>query len=67
MKTIDRKQQATIQATDDTAQAGRAGIIVTIMAAGTMGVWGTACLMNGLATTGIGGMVTGFMTAITGM
>jgi hypothetical protein len=67
MKTIEQKQQATIQATDDTAQAGKAGIIVTIMAAGCMGVWGTTCLMSGLATNGIGDIVTGFMTAITGM
>ena len=67
MKTIDQKQQVTIQATDDTTQAAKAGIIVTFLAAGSMGVWGVACLAGALATSGIGGIVTGFMSAVTGM
>lgn len=67
MKTIDQKHQGTIQAADDTTQAGKAGIIVTLMAAGAMGAWGAACLLSALATNGIGGIVSGFMTAVTGM
>jgi hypothetical protein len=67
MKTIEQKQLNTTQATDDTMQAAKAGIIVTIMAAGAMGLWGITCLISALATNGIGGIVTGFMTAITGM
>ena len=67
MKTIDQKQQKTIQAADDAAQAGKAGVIITVMAAGSIGAWGSACMIAALSTNGIGGMIKGFMTAVTGM
>lgn len=67
MKTIDRENQTTTTAADDTTQAGKAGIIVTCLAAASMGIWGIACLFGALASNGIGGIVQGFMTAITGM
>lgn len=67
MKTITKKQQRIAQAQDDTTQAAKTVIVLTLMAAGAIGLWGTACLLSALATNGIGGIVTGFMTAVTGM
>jgi len=59
-ETIGAKQQATIQATDDTAlQAVKpAQYCKSIIAADAWGVWGTTCSMSGLATNGIGDIVT---------
>ncbi len=67
MKTINQTKENTNQATDDSAQAGKAGIIITCLAATSMGVWGVACMVGALASGGVGGIVTGFMTAVTGM
>lgn len=34
--------------------------------AALIGLWGLACLIGGLATSGAGGMLRGFITAVTG-
>ena len=34
--------------------------------AALIGLWGLACLIGGLATSGTGGLLRGFVTAITG-
>ena len=39
----------------------------SIMAmAALIGVWGLSCLISGLATNGIGGLLRGWWTAVTG-
>jgi hypothetical protein len=35
-------------------------------AAALIGLWGAACLIGGLTTNGVGGMLKGLLTAITG-
>ena len=32
-----------------------------------IGIWGTACLIGGLANSGVTGLAKGFVTALTGM
>jgi hypothetical protein len=34
--------------------------------AALIGLWGVACLIGGLATSGAGGLLRGFITAVTG-
>lgn len=34
--------------------------------AALIGLWGAACLIGGLVTNGVGGMLRGYLTAITG-
>jgi len=34
--------------------------------AALIGIWGFACLIGGLATSGFGGLLRGFRTAVTG-
>lgn len=40
---------------------------VGLTAAALIGLWGAACLIGGLADTGIGGLVNGFVIAVTGI
>jgi hypothetical protein len=39
---------------------------VGITMAGVVGLWGCACMISGLVNGGLGGIVKGFITAITG-
>ncbi len=32
-----------------------------------IGIWGLACLIGGLASSGFGGLLQGYVTAVTGM
>ena len=47
----------------DVAEVGM-GVIMVLAA--LIGIWGIACLMGGLAQTGIGELVSGYITAVTG-
>lgn len=67
MKTIDQQITRTNVAHDDLNQAGKVGLIAVTTLGGLVGAWGMACMIGALATTGIGGVVTGFITAVTGM
>lgn len=67
MKTIQRQTTQTSAAHDDINQAGKAGLIAMTALGGLVGAWGMACMIGALATTGIGGIVSGFLTAVTGM
>ncbi len=46
--------------------ASEVGMGVIMVLAALIGIWGIACLMGGLAQTGIGEMVSGYITAVTG-
>ena len=35
--------------------------------AALIGIWGSACLISGLATNGAGGILRGYISALTGM
>ena len=70
MKEITRIQtQATTthNAADDITQASKAGIIMATTLAGFVGAWGLACMVGALMTNGVGGVVTSYFSAITGM
>jgi len=48
-------------------EASRFALNVGMGIAALIGVWGAACLIGGLATNGLGGLLRGFLTAITGV
>jgi uncharacterized membrane protein YeaQ/YmgE (transglycosylase-associated protein family) len=68
-ETTKTRIQATTthNAVEDINQATKAGIIMATTLAGLIGAWGFACLAGALMTNGIGGVVSGFLSAITGM
>ncbi len=47
-------------------EASRFALNAGMGMAAMIGLWGLACLIGGLATNGLGGLVSGFLTAITG-
>ena len=47
----------------DVAEVGM-GVIMVLAA--LIGIWGIACLMGGLAQGGVGELLSGYITAITG-
>ena len=47
-------------------ETSRFGLSVGIGLTALIGLWGVACLMGGLATNGVGGMLKGYLTALTG-
>lgn len=51
----------------DINQASKIGLGIVVALAGLIGAWSVACLAGALSTAGIGGVVSGFMTAITGI
>lgn len=51
----------------DMNQAGKMGLGMVVAFAGLVGAWGLACMIGALSSQGIGGVINGFMTAITGM
>lgn len=70
MKETAKNRQG-VQTTRDTHadmdQASKIGLGMVISLAGLVGAWGLACMVGALTTQGIGGVVKGFLTAITGM
>ncbi len=47
-------------------EVSRFGLNVGMGMAALIGLWGAACLIGGLANNGVGGMLKGLLTAITG-
>ena len=47
-------------------EASRFALYTGMGMAALIGIWGMACLIGGLATNGFGGMLRGFITAVTG-
>ena len=67
MKTIERQTTQTTTAHDDINQANKVGLATVTVLGGLVGAWGMACMIGALAQGGIGGIVTGFLSAVTGM
>ena len=67
MKTITKNTTQTNTAHDDANQAGKVGLAAVTTLGGLIGAWGMACMIGAFATGGIGEIVTGFLTAVTGM
>jgi hypothetical protein len=65
------KTTGTVQTIHDTHadmfQASKIGLAMVISFAGLVGAWGLACMAGALGSQGIGGVVRGFLSAITGM
>ncbi|MEN8257862.1 MAG: hypothetical protein ABFS09_08380 [Thermodesulfobacteriota bacterium] len=65
------KSTGTVKETHDSQadldQASKLGLGMILSLAGLVGVWSVACMVSALTTQGIGAVVKGFMTAITGM
>jgi hypothetical protein len=53
--------------TDVGLEASKFGLRVGMGMAALIGLWGVACLIGGLASYGVGGMLRGYLTAITGL
>ena len=51
----------------DLNQASKIGLGMILSFAGLIGAWGVACMIAALSTQGVGAVVKGFLTAITGM
>ena len=47
-------------------EASRFALHTGMAMAAVIGIWGIACLIGGLATNGFGGLLRGFITAVTG-
>ncbi len=47
-------------------ETSKFALAVGITMAGVVGLWGCACMISGLMSGGLGGLVRGLMTAITG-
>lgn len=47
-------------------EASKFALNVGMGMAALMGIWGMACLIGGLVSNGVGGMLAGYLTAISG-
>ena len=52
--------------TDAGYEVSRFAVNAGMGMAALIGLWGMACLIGGLATNGFGGLLRGFITAVTG-
>ncbi len=59
--------QTTLDTHADMNQASKLGLGMVVSFAGLVGAWGLACMVGALSTQGIGGVIRGFLSAITGM
>ncbi len=64
---IQTQATTTHNTNEDITQASKAGIVMATTMAGLVGAWGVACMVGAMMTQGIGGIVTGYISAITGM
>ena len=53
--------------TDVSLEASKFGVSVVMGMSALIGIWGVACLIGGLASNGVGGMLRGYITAVTGL
>ena len=60
------KTQTRTTTTDAGYEASRFAVNAGMGMAALIGLWGMACLIGGFATSGAGGMLRGFITAVTG-
>jgi len=47
-------------------ETSKTALIIGIIMAAMVGIWGMACLIGGLSGTGMGGLMMGYITAIFG-
>jgi len=66
MSTGTKTTKRTEARTDAGYEASRFALNVGMGIAALIGVWGLSCLIGGLATNGLGGLLRGFWTAIAG-
>ena len=52
--------------TDVAQETSRFSVGVIMTMAGVIGIWAISCLIGGLASGGLGNLIRGFVTAITG-
>ena len=53
--------------TDLGSEASKFGVSVVFGMSALIGIWGAACMISGLASNGVGGMLRGYITAVTGL
>ncbi len=53
--------------TDVSLEASKFGVNVVMGMSALIGIWGAACMISGLASNGVGGMLRGYITAVTGL
>ena len=53
--------------TDVSLEASKFGVSVVMGMSALIGIWGVACLIGGLASNGVGGMLAGYISAVTGL
>ena len=53
--------------TDISNEASKFGVSVVFGMSALIGIWGAACMISGLASNGVGGMLRGYITAVTGL
>ncbi len=64
------KTTANVEMTEETAGEGvaQAGTIIILALAGLIGSWGMTCMIGAAATgNGVGELLRGYITAVTGM
>ncbi len=49
-----------------TRDVSQVGIGVIAILAAMIGIWGVACLFGGIAQSGVGELINGYITAVTG-
>ena len=64
---IHTRISTTHNTVEDINKATKAGILMASTMAGLVGAWGLACLIGALMSSGVSGIVTGYISAITGM
>lgn len=65
MKTTNQRSDNRTEI-DASYETSKFALAVGMTMAGFVGLWGCACMVSGLMTGGLGGIIKGLMTAITG-
>ncbi len=66
-KARDRNTTRTETRTEAGYEASKFGVSVVMGMSALIGIWGLACMIGGLASNGVGGMLKGYISAVTGM
>lgn len=64
--TINNQSAANVNTTSGIDTLSRASLISMAVASGLIGVWALACMVGGVMSHGLGGMVAGFISALVG-
>ena len=64
---IDVKQQDVVKDDVDIhEESSKTALVIGIVMAALVGIWGVACLIGGLSSSGMGGAIKGYITAVFG-